>query len=95
MDDEQTLYAECILGKDAEDFFKTDIGRYVLARSREEVDEAILELKATPAHDVAEIRNLQLTIAKAEGAVEWLNEQIIAGKQALQQLENIEDQNNE
>ena len=90
--DDETLYAECILGKDAEDFFKSDIGRYILARSGEEVEEAITELKITPAHQVAEIRNLQLTIAKAEGAVAWLNEQIIAGKQALQQLENIEDQ---
>jgi microcompartment protein CcmL/EutN len=92
MDEKETLYAECILGKDAEDFFKSDIGRYVLARSNEEVEEAVEQLKVTPADQVAEIRDLQLTISKAEGAVQWLNEQIIAGNQALQQLENIEDQ---
>ena len=93
MDDEETLYAECILGKDAEDFFKSDIGRYVLARSNEKIEEAMGQLKITPADQTAEIRDLQLTIGKAEGAVKWLNEQIVAGIQALQQLENIQDQN--
>jgi hypothetical protein len=64
----------------------------VLARSQAEVDEAIAGLKVTPANEMAKIRNLQLIIAKAEGAVQWLNEQINAGNQALQQLENIQDQ---
>ena len=91
MGEKETLYAECVLGKDAEDFFKSDIGRYVLARSREEVDEAVKLLKVIPANEMAKIRNAQLQIAKAEGTIEWLNEQISAGVQAMQQLENIED----
>ena len=92
MGEKETLYAECVLGKDAEDFFKSDIGRYVLARSQEVVEEALVKLKTTSANEMAQIRNLQLAIAKAEGAIQWLNEQINAGTQALQQLENIEDQ---
>ena len=91
MGEKETLYAECVLGKDAEDFFKSDIGRYVLARSQEEVDEAVKLLKVIPANEMAKIRNLQLHIAMAEGAIQWLNEQISAGVQAMQQLENIED----
>jgi hypothetical protein len=93
MDDEQTLYADCMLGRDAEDFFKSEIGRYVLARADEVIQEATGKLKVIPAQETDKIRNLQLLIAKAEGAIQWLNEQIYAGKQALQQLENIQDQN--
>jgi hypothetical protein len=89
---EEVLYAESVLGRDAEDFFKSEIGRYVLARSQELSKVATDRLKATPAHEVHNIRNCQMEIAKAELAVQWLNEQIMAGKQALQQLESMEDE---
>jgi hypothetical protein len=92
MDITDELYAHAVLGKDAEEFFKSELGRYVLARSQEIVDEATGELKTTPAHNTEKIRELQFSINIAEGTVRWLNEQIAAGKQALQQLENIEDQ---
>jgi len=89
---EKTLYAEAILGKDADDFFRSDIGKYVLAESEQRVKSATQELIIATADDPERIRNLQQEIHCAEGAVKWLNEMILAGKQAMQQLENIEDE---
>jgi hypothetical protein len=88
----QTLYAEAVLGKDAEDFFKSDIGRYVLAESQRIVDDAVGVLKVIAATDHARIMALQLKIGCAEGAVQWLKDMIMAGNQALQSLEQIEDE---
>ena len=88
----QTLYAEAVLGKDAEDFFKSDIGRYVLAESKRISEENVLLLKDVSADAHQLIRELQFNIHCAEGAVKWLNDMILAGTQALQGLEQMEDQ---
>jgi len=84
---DQTLMAEAILGKDAEDFFTSDIGRYVLARAEAEINEAIKLLKKTPPDLTNVIRDLQNVILRAESFKEWLTELIIAGHQAMTQIE--------
>ena len=93
MDDgKRTLYAERVLGLDAEDFFKSDIGRYVLARSEEVSQAATEKLKTITADETNAIRDYQFKIHCAEGAIKWLNDIIRAGKQAMQQLENMQEQ---
>jgi len=81
-----TLYAEAMLGGDTDDFFNTEIGRYVLERSKEEADEAIEELKNISFLQSDKIAELQMKIKVAEGAVRWLNELLITGRQSMQLL---------
>jgi len=90
--DQQTsiLYAEAMLGADADDFFKTEIGRYVLERSKEESKEATEDLKDIDFSKSNEIAQLQMKIKIAESAIKWLNELLISGKQAIQLLDEGE-----
>jgi hypothetical protein len=75
----QALYAEAVLGKDAEEFLKSDIGRIMLARAEEEESEALEALAGVSSW------------WRARSFKQWLTELVVTGRQALQQLETPED----
>lgn len=66
-------------GAHAEAFLKGPIGRYLLDRSREEIDAAMQELKAVDPEDAKRIRALQAIVARNEGVECWLGEIVQAG----------------
>jgi hypothetical protein len=74
----------------AEEFFNTDLGRYILGRSRQEASEAMDRLRYVQPEDAAAIRKYQMEIKIAEAAVTWLSEVIIQGRQALQIIDGAE-----
>lgn len=86
----QALYAEAILGKDAEVFLSGDLGRYLLARAEEEENEALEELATVSAWRRRKIQQLQAKLWRARSFKDWLSEMIVTGRQALQQLEQVE-----
>lgn len=85
------LYKERILGLDAEQFFKTDLGHYVLDRSLTESEELTAELKKADPEDSKKIRDLQNRIQTAEKTLIWLHEAIERGREAIQQLETKDE----
>lgn len=87
----QALYAEAILGRDAEEFLSTDLGRYMLARAEEEETEALEALASISPWRRRRIQQLQTQLWRARSFKGWLGEMIVAGKQALQQLDDRED----
>lgn len=87
----RALFAEAILGQDAEEFLKTDLGRYMLARAEEEEQEALDALGKVSPWRRRRIQQLQAKLWRARSFKGWLGEMIVAGKQALQQLESQED----
>lgn len=86
----EALYAEAILGKDAEEFLKTDLGRYLLARVEEEEKQALEDLVTVSAWRRRRIQQLQAQLWRARSFKGWLAEMIVTGRQALQQLEQVE-----
>ena len=84
------LYAEVILGEDADLFFKSEIGKYILARSKEQTHEATEELKNVNPFESNKVSELQVKIKIAELAITWLNDMFVAGRQALQLLDEGE-----
>jgi len=84
------LYAEAVLGGDAHDFFGSELGQYVLERSKEESDKALEELKHVDASEPKNVIELQIKVLIAEKAVKWLNDIMIAGRQAMDILEEGE-----
>lgn len=86
----QTLYAEAVLGKDAEEFLKSDLGRYILARVEEEEQAALNALATVSPWRRRRITVLQNELWRMRTFKGWLSEMIITGKQALEQLENPE-----
>jgi len=81
------LFAEAIIGRDAEDFVNSDIGRYVIGCAEQEANEAIAQLKNVYPWRRRKITELQNKIWRAESIQTWISELIIKGRQAQQQLE--------
>lgn len=81
------LYAEAMVGRDAEDFIQSDIGQYILGCAEQEAREAIDQLKRVYPWRRRKITELQNKIWRAESIQSWLAELVIAGKQAIQQID--------
>ena len=83
----QTLFAEATLGKDAEEFLSSDLGRFIIARIDEEERDAIEALTKVASFRRRRILELQSRIWRAQQFKSWLGELIVTGHQALAQLE--------
>ncbi len=82
MSDETTLWAEAALGRDAADFMASDIGRYLLGRAEQDIQEAHEKLAIVSPWRRNRIRQLQNEIWRAQSVKGWLVELVGAGKQA-------------
>ena len=73
-----------------EAFLKSPIGQYLVARSDEEVEAAVEELKKADPEKAAEVRAIQNRIHVIEQVQYWLAEAIQAGHNAAEQFMNKE-----
>ena len=81
------LMAEAVLGRDAEQFLNSDIGRYVLGRCEQEIAEAAELLAVVSPWRRNRIRQLQNEIWRAQSVRAWIAELVTAGRQAEQVLQ--------
>lgn len=81
------LYAEGIMGRDAEEFIQSDLGQYLIGCAEQEIKAATDVLKRVHPWRTRRIRELQNEIWRAESFQSWLSELVIRGRQAVQQLE--------
>ena len=93
MNDANTLLAEAILGRDAEDFTKSELGRYLLGRASQEELEAMEKLATVAWWRHRRIRQLQNEIWRARSVRGWLAELISAGRTAEPLLEQMQADN--
>jgi hypothetical protein len=89
-DDSQALIASVTIGKDAEEFLASDLGRTILGMAEQEVTAATEKLKNVAPWRRRRIAELQNDIRRAESFKGWLVELIISGRQALDTLEQAE-----
>ena len=87
-DDNKELFAEAMMGRDAEDFIQSDIGRYIIGCAEQEAQEAMQQLKTVSSWRRRRIIELQNKIYRAESIQSWLAELVIKGTQAIQQLDD-------
>lgn len=85
-----TLVAEAALGRDAEEFLGSDLGRYMLARAEEDERSALDELAEVWPWRRGRIAQLQLKVKNARAFRNYLADLVITGKQALDTLESRE-----
>ena len=78
----ETLWAEAALGRDAEEFLASDVGRYLLGRAQQEIEYAQEKLSIVSPWRRNRIRQLQNEIWRAQSVRGWLVEIVGAGKQA-------------
>lgn len=85
--DKQVLFAEAILGKDAEEFIESEIGQYMLGAAEQEAQDAYESLKNVLPWRRRRIQELQNRIWRAESFKSWLAELVTTGKQAMDALD--------
>lgn len=83
------LLAQGALGKDAEDFLRSDIGRYLIGRARQEAMLALRELKTVWPWRRRRIQVLQNRVAWAESFEGWVRELVANGKLAENTLDQL------
>jgi len=87
--DEQTLIAEAVLGRDAQEFLASEIGRYLLGRAQMDEREAMEALISVKWWRRRRIIELQSRIYRARSVRSWLAEIITDGRQAESVLEEL------
>ena len=91
MTDSQTLMAEAILGKDAEDFLKSEVGQYIVGRIEQDIEEAKSKFTEVDPTDAKAVMSLQNEIKRAESLKQYFEEIIVAGRNAFNLLKGEED----
>lgn len=81
------LLAEAVLGRDAEEFFATDIGRFLVGRCDQEIAEAQELLSKVSPWRRRRIQDLQNQVWRAQSVKGWLAELVTNGKAAEAALE--------
>jgi hypothetical protein len=79
--------AEAILGRDAEEFLNTELGRYLTGRCDQEIAEAHSELARVSPWRRRRITDLQNRVWRAQSLKDWIAELISNGKAAEAALE--------
>jgi hypothetical protein len=82
--------AEAVLGRDAEEFLNTELGRYILGRCEQEIQAAQAELSRVSAWRRRRIQALQNEVWRAQSVQAWLGELIANGKAAEAALDEEE-----
>ena len=89
--DVEVLVDVAVLGKQVQNFFDSDIGKFLLHRAKMEYDGGIKALKQTDPTDTRAIIVAQNAVWRAESIKDWLDEAILAGLKAEVVLEDRED----
>lgn len=87
MSDRDTNLAQAVLGRDADEFLRSELGRYLVERARTEEQIAIDELCNAKPGDAALILELQGRIWRARALPDWLAELVQDGLNAERALE--------
>ena len=87
MEVKEELYTRAYLGDQADKFWKTDLGEYLIPRIDSE-EAGILESLA--ACEENELKNLQAKLSATRSIAFWFSELINDGQQARQEIEEIE-----
>lgn len=80
------LHRAVSFGMTVEAFLESPIGKYLVNRAEEEVEDAVEKLKVVDCTATREIRALQNQVYRAESIQYWLAEAIQAGQNASDEL---------
>lgn len=90
-DQQRELLAEVDMGLAAEQFLRSKLGKYMVARAAHEAETAIDKLKIIDPNDVNGVRALQNDIWRGDSFATWITDLIRGGKTAEHQLTNDSD----
>lgn len=83
----RTLFAETLLGEDASNFLRSDLGRAMVGIAKQEWADALLQLETVSWWRRRKIKKLQNQAWKARSFILWMRDLVIQGKQAASTVE--------
>ena len=83
-EEQQLVVQQAILGKQIEEFFSSDVGKYLLRRADIDREDALLELARCDPEDAKAIRGLQNKVLVSEKVRGWLEQAVLRGLQAIE-----------
>lgn len=83
----ETLIAIATFGRQVEEFWNSDVGKFLLKKINKDIMSAFEELKSCDPKDGKLVQTLQNKIYRAESVQEWLGTAIVQGLQALSELD--------
>lgn len=86
-----SFFTEAQIGREAKEFFLSDLGRYMVGCAQQEYAAASANLKKTHFWRWKRIIQLQNEMWRAENFMVWLRDLIIRGKAAENALEDREE----
>ena len=95
MDVDPKIVATAVLGKEIEDFLRSDIGKYLISRANRVYTAAVDEFKRVDPTKTAEIIRIQADMWKADAFKAWIVEGIQEGLTALNFLDGRDDDHQE
>lgn len=87
----RTFFGEAALGRDAQEFFESNVGRYMVGCAQQEYAEAMLKLKTVAWWRRRRIIELQNKAWRAESLLTWLRDLVLKGKAAELAMEEGEE----
>ena len=88
---DEALWAEARLGKDAEEFLSSQVGRYMLGRAEQEEKEALEALATVAFWRWRRVIQLQAQVWRAKQFQQYLGEMVLSGRQALDTLDSTKE----
>lgn len=86
------LLAEAVLGRDAEEFVASELGRFILGRCDVEITDAMDELSRVWSWRRRRIQELQNRIWRARSMKQWIVELVSNGRAAEAALNETEEE---
>lgn len=90
--DQQEMFAEAQLGVEADAFCRSDLGRYLLGRAKQEEHDALAALGEVDPHKPEAVIDLQNALWRARSFRQWILEAIQGGTEAEKQLRITESE---
>lgn len=84
----EILLDVAVFGEQIDQFFKSDIGKFLLRRIEEETQEGLRELRNVDCNDARAVWSAQARVRRAEMIKTWLDEALRAGLKARDILED-------
>lgn len=90
--DAEEMVIRAILGEQVGKFMNTDMGQYMINRANDKKESALAKLSECNPQDSELIRKLQNDVWLATNVIQWLDDAIREGLQALRIIDNRSDE---
>lgn len=91
----EALVDQAVLGKQVDDFWRSDVGQYIRKRANEEIAAGIAELRRVDPRNGEEVARAQDKVNVPERAVNWIEQAIREGIDATAVLERRQFEDDE